>query len=605
MSGEDVRRWLDTLPQGTTGPDRRAVLAWLARAIAAHHDLAVDGGAPSLVRTGPVHAPIAPPPAAMLDPGLLGAAHEALLADSERRQRGAFYTPGPLAAGLVRAAGTLVGPRGRRARVCDPAVGGGVFLLAAARELIARGADPGTVIGEQLWGVDVDPLAVEVATAALALLAAAHGAPRARPRVVVADALRVGLDAWSPRAAPFDLVVGNPPFLGQLRRRTARSRPERTVLRGRLGAAVGPYTDAAALFLATAVEMTVPGGRVALIVPESVLAARDSAAVRAVVAERAALVGLWTAESAGFDAAVRVCAPILAVGRPQPRSVSRFTGAAVEAAAPMAVGDRVAAGASWAPLLAAQRGVPSVELPATPTLASVASATAGFRRQYYGIRPFVRERGAIDVEGPDAEVMPLITAGAIDPARLLWAARPTRFAGRTWTAPVVDLAALRAIDPPLARWAEARRIPKVLVATQTAVVEPVVDPRGWWYPSVPVVSVEPAPERIWEVAAVVGSPVVSAWLATRLAGTALSADTIRVGAAHLLEVPLPLDREAWRDGARRWRDASEAARAGDGVAWERALRAYGDAMVAAYGITDAGLVDWWETRRPPWRAPRD
>jgi hypothetical protein len=600
------RRWLDTLRRETPGADRRAVLAWLAAAVADRHAISFGRDAPPLLRDVDARPPRTPPPPQVLDPGILGAAHEALLAGPERRRRGAFYTPDAVAAGLVRASGLVRGDTGRTLRVCDPAAGGGAFLLAAARELVGPGADPGTVVGEQLWGIDVDPLAVDVTIAALALFAARHGAVRAQPRVTVADALLTGLRAWSPPAAPFDLVVGNPPFLGQLRRRTARPADRTAALQAVLGDAVGPYTDTAALFLLAAVAMTAPGGRVVFVLPESVLGARDAAGVRAAVSERAAVVGLWCGDRAGFDAQVRVCAPVLDVGGRPRRSVRRYAGPAVEPVAPARVDPgALGAGASWAPLLAERHGVPPVALPPGPVLATLATATAGFRRQYYGIRSFVSERPDPDVgvpaTGGGGEAMPLVTAGAIDPARLLWGRLPTRFAGRSWTAPVVDLAGLRAADPDLARWAGERRRPKVLVATQTAVVESVVDRHGRCYPSVPVVSVEPAPGRLWDVAAVVGAPAVSAWLAARLAGTALSAGSVRIGASHLLELPLPVDRDAWRVGAERLAAATAAAEAGDGQAWDRGLRAYAEAMGAAYGVEDPDLLAWWHARRPSWR----
>jgi type I restriction-modification system DNA methylase subunit len=74
--------------------------------------------------------------------------------------------------------------------------------------------------------------------------------------------------------AQFDVVVGNPPFLNQLSRATSR-RPQR------FGG--GPYADAAAEFLALAMRLARPGGRVGLVLPQSLLSTRDAAAIRAAV----------------------------------------------------------------------------------------------------------------------------------------------------------------------------------------------------------------------------------------------------------------------------------------------------------------------------------
>ena len=94
-----------------------------------------------------------------------------------------------------------------------------------------------------------------------------------------------------------------------------------------------------------------------------------------------------------------------------------------------------------------------------------------------------------------------MTVGLIDPARCLWGRRSTRFAGRVLQRPRVDLTALQEA-PAMARWAQARLVPKILLATQTRVLEPVVDVRGRWLPSTPAITVRPtADASIWHVAA--------------------------------------------------------------------------------------------------------
>src|SRR5690606_1535979 len=79
-------------------------------------------------------------------------------------------------------------------------------------------------------------------------------------------------------------------------RATARGAAERRRLRARYGPAVRAYTDTAWLFLLAGCELVRPDGRVVLVQPRSVVAARDAAAVRAAVGQRAALVDLWLDE---------------------------------------------------------------------------------------------------------------------------------------------------------------------------------------------------------------------------------------------------------------------------------------------------------------------
>jgi N-6 DNA Methylase len=74
--------------------------------------------------------------------------------------QGVFYTPTAIADYL--AAKVVDGSAGSGCpRVCDPAVGSGRFLVAAARRLLLT--YPKAVVQASLYGVDTDPVAVEVA----------------------------------------------------------------------------------------------------------------------------------------------------------------------------------------------------------------------------------------------------------------------------------------------------------------------------------------------------------------------------------------------------------------------------------------------------------
>ncbi|HAP75033.1 MAG TPA: hypothetical protein DCR14_03030, partial [Acidimicrobiaceae bacterium] len=83
----------------------------------------------------------------------------------------------------------------------------------------------------------------------------------------------------------FDVVVGNPPFLSQLAAATTRG--------GRSVHGGGPYADTAAEFLALAIRLTRVGGRVGLVLPQSLLSARDAGPIRSFVEQSAALRWMW------------------------------------------------------------------------------------------------------------------------------------------------------------------------------------------------------------------------------------------------------------------------------------------------------------------------
>ncbi|MGK2947110.1 MAG: N-6 DNA methylase [Acidimicrobiales bacterium] len=482
-----------------------------------------------------------PPSSAAPEPGTpddLGRLLETSGDPAERRRGGVHHTPPSIADGLAERA--LADRHG--VTVGDPACGGGALLLAAGRAMVAAGEEPGAVV-RRLHGCDLDPLAVATTQAALSLWAGATPPPR---QLVVADALRVV--PWG----PVDVLVGNPPFLSPLASGTGRTPAETADLRARFGDAVRAYTDSAGLFLLAALDLVVPGGRVAMLQPQSILGGRDAQGVRTAAAERAVLEDVWEPDSRAFsDAAVEVCALVLAVGDPAPPAVPASS-------EPL-----------WSVYLAAARGVPAVELAEDRRVGDEASVVAAFRQEYYGMVPHVVE--AADV--PDGR--PVITTGLIELGRVAWGERPARIGGRRWTAPVIEVSRL---DERAARWAERTAMPKVLVASQTRVVEVAVDDVGHWLPSVPVVAVLAPPERLWLLAAALASPPVTAWLAARSAGTGRSAGSLKAGAPLLRTVPLPSDEEAWTEGA-------AALRSGD-------LLAFAATMTSAYGAEE-DVCTWW------------
>jgi hypothetical protein len=134
--------------------------------------------------------------------------------------------------------------------------------------------------------------------------------------------------------------------------------------------------------------------------------------------------------------------------------------------------------------------------------------------------------------------------------------------------------------------------PKVLVATQTRVIEAVADHDGSLWPSVPVLSVLPkmieqkgmASELDLLVAALTAPPA-SVWAARQAVGTARSPGAIRLSASLLERMPLPVDIDLWERGAVQLRNGelSEAART----------------LTRAHGLSEAeteSVLGWWTPR---------
>lgn len=508
------------------------------------------------------------------------AGYEASRRQAERggavRAAGTWYTPPGAVERLLDVATAGARGRGPAVRACDPACGTGNVLVAIAERLRGRGRQ-GHAIAAQVAGMDIDPMAVAIARVRMQ---ARFGGGIARWAAAIrcGDALEAG--AWDGHR--FDLVAGNPPFLGQLgsERRSAR---EREALRARFGGTVARYADAAGAFLLLGTELA-PHGTVALVQPLSTLAAGDALSVRRACEATHRLRAVLVLDERTFGAAVRTCVPVLAAGR----SVARVQVWAADGST-ASVGSARCGGGAWGAALAAARGVPDPAAAATlGTLGDWMTATADFRDQYYGLRGRVREERA---GRRPTGAFRLVTVGAIGAARLDWGDRPTRLHGRTFRAPVVRAADL-APDARMAAWLQARRGPKVLVASQTRVIEAWTDAAGRTVPSVPVVTARPRRALdLWHVAAALLAPSTSAEAWWRHAGAALSSRAIRVSASQLAALPAPGNRSAWDRGAVAVRAWQRTGRAADRA---RFMEAMAEAFGVPTGAAREALHAWWE-----------
>jgi len=199
-------------------------------------------------------------------------------AAGHRKAQGCFYTARAVAETVVAAAlaPLHIQPTDPKLpHVLDPAMGTGVFLLAATRYLTeASGAPPVTIAEQCLYGVDSDPMAVELAVLSLWL---EWGA---RPWIVRRHLLSGDLLSAHAPTLPdrIDVVVGNPPW-------GAHSAPEeRRRLRERFPDSTRGIFDSFKLFLDLASRLA--AGTVGMIVPQTVLAQSEHADVRRMLLAR-------------------------------------------------------------------------------------------------------------------------------------------------------------------------------------------------------------------------------------------------------------------------------------------------------------------------------
>ena len=479
-------------------------------------------------------------------PEELGRLLEASLDAAERRRRGR-----PLHAERAgRAAGRPARwPGTTRPSVGDPACGGGALLLAAARHLAATGEAPARRSSSRLWGADIDPVAVATTEAALTLWARCASSPGAAHR-----GRRVCWTAWAGRRSTSWWATRR--SSRPLGAHAARTRDAAERLRGPVRSTpCAPTRTSRACSCCAAASSPRPGGTVAMVQPQSVLAARD-AARRA--RRRSAASGGWsTSWSRPTPASM-----------PPSRSACRSSRSA-----------RRRRRAAWSTHLAVAHGVPPVDLGRRAHARRRGDDDRGVpQRVLRHGRP--RARAARPAVG-----RPLVTTGLVDLGHCAWGERPARIGGRAWERPVLDVAALegRAAD-----WVRRTGGPKLVVATQTKVVEVVVDDDG----------------RVDRRRAAGGGPGAagSAVAAGRRAGRAgrdrLAAGIGRRGPA-LTPRSLKVTRRAAARGAAPHRRRRLGARHG-GLPRRRPRAASPTAMSAAYG-TGPDVAAWWiERARTVW-----
>lgn len=207
--------------------------------------------------------------AAKLDPERaafeIGNAYTALLPAEYRAMHGVYYTPPSLSHRLIERA-TEAGVDWGRARILDPACGGGAFLTPVAARMTEALSDcsPPILIenlGARLRGYEIDPFGAWLAQVALDafLLPLSRSAGRRLPDVVtVCDALQS-----TPPRELFDLVIGNPPY-GRVRLDAdSRARYKRSLY---------GHANLYGLFTDMALRSSSPGGVVAYVTPTSFLA---------------------------------------------------------------------------------------------------------------------------------------------------------------------------------------------------------------------------------------------------------------------------------------------------------------------------------------------
>jgi len=240
--------------------------------------------------------------------------YEAGLPAAERKRRGHFSTPHALVEQILDACGYSAASAIFDLRLLDPACGSGNFLAGATRRLWVAALDAGLsreqageLVRRNLWGLDPDPVACLLAEMQVRAAVESVGGslPPAPPlHIHQADSLAL---PWQPCV---DLLVANPPYLAA--KNTDLSHYRQVWRRGQ--------TDSYLLFLNLALRAVRPGGWLALVLPDPVLARANASGERAHLLRGFTLLHIW--HLAGVFTA-EVGAAILIARKLPPRPLHR------------------------------------------------------------------------------------------------------------------------------------------------------------------------------------------------------------------------------------------------------------------------------------------
>lgn len=207
----------------------------------------------------------------------IGDAFEVFVGSESRSRSGQFFTPRSVTDLLVAAVDPKPGET-----IIDPACGAGGFLTSAARHFIEKGVKPtelGSHVSERFYGIDKDEYLTKLARLHVALLTSGH------PKICCADS--VSMQNGKPNfrkelpADGFDVLLTNPPFGARivaakpevlrtfdLARKWRRDpRTDRWALTAELQNQVPPQV----LFVERSLSLLKDGGRLGMVLPESML----------------------------------------------------------------------------------------------------------------------------------------------------------------------------------------------------------------------------------------------------------------------------------------------------------------------------------------------
>ncbi|MBF2002053.1 MAG: N-6 DNA methylase [Synechococcales cyanobacterium M58_A2018_015] len=521
-----------------------------------------------------------------------------------QKRRGSYYTPIEIVEYVIETVLPVLVPSAREGgkaqppRILDLSCGGGAFLLAAYQALLDQpflSAVPPVAslqnnrlcsfservqILSCLYGVDIDPQAVEVTRLSLLLkllefedyqAAISDSIPDVIPdnilktipdlsctircgnAVIGCDAadLEHGHPARSESLQPldwqqafpevmatggFDAVIGNPPYL-DAEWMTTHLPTWRSYCNRYYQTASGNW-DLFCVFIEQALRLCRPGGCTSLVVPNKLFSADYAAPARRLLAQTTLLAIRDYTQVAAFAAAVY---PVVYVAQkvpppPNPKiryeqmqTLTRVAQSAILPLSRLAVSDR-----PWIVGLAPlqldlierlrQTGLPLGQIMTITGAATVAEA--------YALQPILQDDAA-----PKPGDFRFVNSGTIDRYCLLWGIKSLRYLGATYPHPMVPATALVVLSPKRQMQA---KVPKIIVAGLSRQLECAWDATGSILAGKSTVILRGSPVDWRYLLGLLNSQLLSFYFRHCYAGNQLQGGYIRIGPSQIRQLPIYL-----------------------------------------------------------------
>jgi len=232
----------------------------------------------------------------------LGRIYEEIIPQEERRRLGEFYTPRPIAEFMVGWA--INSPKDY---MLDPGTGSGTFLVESLHRFETLGLARTRAVS-QLYGIDINPLAVLMATINIL-----QRAPGSKPRVFMADffdlspltAQALGVDKTD-----FDAVVCNPPYTRHHELHPMYKERVARLVESESGLRVNRLSSLYLHFFMHSFSFLKEGGRAAFIMPSEWMESGYGKALREFLVKKAAIdaIILFNEDSMAFPGVLtRAC----------------------------------------------------------------------------------------------------------------------------------------------------------------------------------------------------------------------------------------------------------------------------------------------------------